>query len=165
MRTAIICALLSGMSVFALGQKNTVTPPSGAKSLVITFKDGHQQTFSAADVARVEFSTASAPDQYPGRFRGKWKVGTGAGDATFYITLDNHGNATKSFGASHGTWTVVGEEARIIVGRWLARCDPQSWKEIREGRIRARQVVFGFSFQRDGSRKHFAELTTYLNFF
>ena len=83
MRTVLICALFSGMSVFALGQKNTVTPPSGAKSLVITFKDGHQQTFSAADVARVEFSTASAPDQYPGRFRGKWKVGTGAGETRF----------------------------------------------------------------------------------
>jgi hypothetical protein len=115
MRTAIICALLSAMSVFASGQKNTVTPPSGAKSLVITFKDGHQQTFSAADIARLEFNStgASVADEYPGRFRGKWKVGTGVGGDTFYITLDNHGNATKSIGASHGKWTTVGDEARI----------------------------------------------------
>ncbi len=113
MRTVLICALFSGMSVLAGAQSSAVTPPSEAKSLVITFKDGHQQTFSAADVARVEFSTASAPDQYPGRFRGKWKVGTGASGDTFYITLANHGNATKDLGASHGTWTVVGEEARI----------------------------------------------------
>ncbi len=113
LRTVLICALLSGISVLAVAQNSAVAPPSGAKSLVITFKDGHQQTFSTADVARVEFSTAGAPDQYPGRFRGKWKVRTGSDGDTFYITLDNHGNATKSFGASHGTWIVVGEEARI----------------------------------------------------
>jgi hypothetical protein len=116
MRTVLImCALLSVLSVFALAQKNTVMPPAGAKSLVITFKDGHQQTFSAADIARVEFNSsgASTADEYPGRFRGKWKVGTSVGGGTFYITLDNHGNASKSIGASHGTWTVVGEEAQI----------------------------------------------------
>jgi hypothetical protein len=115
MRTVLICALFSGISLLAVAQNSAVTPPNGAKSLVITFKDGHQQTFSAADVARVEFSAAAstAPDEYPGRFRGKWKVGTGAGGDTFYITLDNRGNATKSIGASHGKWTVVGEEARI----------------------------------------------------
>jgi hypothetical protein len=115
MRTVLICALLSGMSVLAVAQNSAVTPPSGAKSLVITFKDGHQQTFPAADVARVEFSSvaSTATDEYPGRFRGKWKVGLGVGSGTFYITLDNHGNAAKSYGASHGKWTVVGEEARI----------------------------------------------------
>lgn len=115
MRTVITCALLSVISVWAVAQKNTITPPSGAKSLVITFKDGHQQTFSAADVARVEFSDSatSATDEYPGRFRGKWKVATGAGGDTFYITLDNHGNASKSIGASHGKWQAVGEEAQI----------------------------------------------------
>jgi hypothetical protein len=114
MRSVLICALLSAFSVFAFAQKNTVTPPVGAKSLVITFKDGHQQTFSAADIARIEFaSSTSALDEYPGRFRGKWKVETGTGGATFYITLDNRGNASKSIGASHGTWIVSGEEARI----------------------------------------------------
>jgi hypothetical protein len=115
MRTVIICALLSVLSVFSFAEKNTVTPPVGAKSLVITFKDGHQQTFSAADIARLEFSSAAASvaSEYPGRFRGKWKVATGTGGETFYITLDNHGNASKSIGASHGTWTVVGEEAQI----------------------------------------------------
>lgn len=114
MRTVFICALLSGISVLVFAQKNTVTPPAGAKSLVITFKDGHQRTFSAADVARVEFnSSPSAGDEYPGRFRGKWKVETAERGETFYITLDNHGNASKSIGASHGTWIVSGEEAQI----------------------------------------------------
>ncbi len=113
MRTVLICVLLSLLSIFAFAQKNTVTPPPGAKSLVITFKDGHQQTFSAADIAHLEFNSSSANDEYPGRFRGKWKVETGEHGETFYITLDNHGNATKSIGASHGTWIASGEEAQI----------------------------------------------------
>jgi hypothetical protein len=114
MRTVIICALLSLTSVWAVAQNKAVTPPAGAKSLVITFKDGHQQTFSASDITRLEFnSSGNASDEYPGRFRGKWKVGTSVGGGTFYITLDNHGNATKDLGASHGKWQAVGEEAQI----------------------------------------------------
>lgn len=115
MRAALACLLFSVISVFAAAQNSTVATPSGAKSLVITFKDGHQESFSVTDISRVEFKKTSletASEQYPGRFRGRWKVGDGAGD-TFYITLDNHGVATKSKGASHGTWRVDGEEARI----------------------------------------------------
>ena len=31
----------------------------------------------------------------------------------FFITLDPSGDAKKTMGAAHGTWTVVGNEARI----------------------------------------------------
>src|SRR5579864_6090551 len=108
-------------------------------SMVLIFKDGHQKSFSASDVARIEFSPARivlrnghqegfSPDALVriemkdsaadsgvlGRnhFVGKWRVGTGAG-GDFFITLDRNGNATKTLGASHGTWTVVDGEARI----------------------------------------------------
>ena len=46
-------------------------------------------------------------------FVGRWEVGTGVGSMTFYITLDRDGQATKSQGSPHGTWTMHGDEARI----------------------------------------------------
>src|SRR6185312_3685078 len=80
-------------------------------SLVIVFKDGHQQTFSMSDVSRIEFkSTENAASVGRGTFLGRWKVGDGMG-GHFYVTLDANGGATKSMGASHGTWNIVGSEA------------------------------------------------------
>jgi hypothetical protein len=103
-------------------------------SLVIIFNDGRQQSFAATDNARIEFKGAamivsqgehqqSIPvseiariefNRAPGRghFVGKWRVGQGNGDH-FYITLERNGEASKSIGANHGTWTVVDGEARI----------------------------------------------------
>lgn len=91
-----------------------VALPADRKAIVITFKDGRQQTFSLADIARIEFKTAAVPAAPGGRgsFPGRWKVGEGNG-GIFYITLDRDGTAMKSIGASHGTWTVVDGEARI----------------------------------------------------
>ena len=85
------------------------------QSLVIIFKDGRQQTFSMADVARIEFrnpATQSLNGSGKGRFLGKWKVGDGMG-GHFFIDLQPSGEATKSMGSSHGTWMVVDGEARI----------------------------------------------------
>jgi hypothetical protein len=103
-------------------------------SLVIVFSDGRQQSFAATDNARIEFKGAAmvvsegehqqsipmseiariefnrAPGR--GRFVGKWRVGQGNGDH-FYITLERNGDASKTIGANHGTWTVVDGEARI----------------------------------------------------
>ncbi|HWC17530.1 MAG TPA: hypothetical protein VG498_10970 [Terriglobales bacterium] len=82
-------------------------------ALVIVFKDGHQQRFSMADIDRVEFKIAeNVPSAGRGNFIGKWKVGDGMG-GHFYITLDANGEAKKTMGVSHGTWIVVGNEARI----------------------------------------------------
>jgi hypothetical protein len=80
----------------------------------IVFKDGHKQTVAAADIARVEFESSDSSATVPGRahFIGKWEVGEGNGH-NFFITLDDNGDATKSIGAAHGTWTVVDGEARI----------------------------------------------------
>ena len=49
----------------------------------------------------------------PSSFVGRWEVGLGAGNQTFYITLDKNGKATKTHGSPDGHWTVFGDEARI----------------------------------------------------
>ena len=81
--------------------------------VVIVFKDGHKQNVSMGG-ARIEFESASSgpgPSRY--HFVGKWEVGEGGNGSNFYITLEADGEARKSIGASHGTWTVVDGEARI----------------------------------------------------
>jgi hypothetical protein len=81
--------------------------------VLIVFKDGRQQNIPAPDIARVEFETAaSASLPSLNHFVGKWEVGDGMG-SNFYITLEADGEAKKTIGASHGTWTVVDGEARI----------------------------------------------------
>jgi hypothetical protein len=107
--------------------------------VVIVYKDGHRQTLVAGQIARIdlkspatilykdgrreklradidhiEFSESGASVAIPGRahYIGKWEVGEGNG-GHFFITLDSDGNAKKSIGAAHGTWTVVDGEARI----------------------------------------------------
>jgi hypothetical protein len=82
--------------------------------VVIVFKDGHKLTVATTDKARIEFeSSNSAPIPSRAHFVGKWEVGEGDGGRNFYITLGEDGEARKSIGASHGTWTVVDGEARI----------------------------------------------------
>lgn len=136
-RTVFLFALVAiALPLFIYGQKSTKRDDG---SLVIIFKDGRQKSYSMADVARVEFSTpqsvaakderlksysmsdiariefeAAQPLSAKGqnRFLGKWKVGDGAG-STFYITLESDGTASKSTGADHGHWVIVGNEARI----------------------------------------------------
>lgn len=81
---------------------------------IVAFKDGRQQNLSLADVTRIEFSS-KMNDSPLGRnhFVGKWKVGIDVGAGHFFITLEPNGEARKSMGASHGTWTVVDGEARV----------------------------------------------------
>jgi hypothetical protein len=83
-------------------------------SSAVVFKDGHQQKLSASDIARIEFETTTLSAMTPGRshFIGKWEVGQGNG-STFLITLEADGEAKKTLGSPHGTWTVVDGEARI----------------------------------------------------
>jgi hypothetical protein len=82
---------------------------------VIVYKDGHQEKLPAADIARIEFETSELGAMAPGRghFVGKWEVGEGSGGSNFFITLDADGDAKKSIGPAHGTWTLVDGEARI----------------------------------------------------
>ena len=90
-------------------------------SVVITFKDGHQQNFRCLRCRRsssrprtrqllcpCRSPRLSAPDI-------TWAAG-GVETArvhNFIITLDRDGHATKSIGSAHGTWTVENGEAHV----------------------------------------------------
>jgi hypothetical protein len=100
-------------------------PPAPAKSsgtIVIVFKDGHRQSFSLSDIERVEFPVPalSASDTAPanldapprGHYVGKWECGDGNG-STFFITLKDSGDATRSIGDVHGRWVYINGEARV----------------------------------------------------
>lgn len=140
--------------------------------VVIVYKDGHRQTLAAGEIARIdlkepakiiykdghreklradidhiEFSEFNASVAVPGRahFIGKWEVGEGNG-GKFFITLDADGNAKKSIGATHGTWTVVDGEARVT---W-----DDGWRDaIRKRGSKHEKVAFepGKSFDDDPS--------------
>lgn len=80
---------------------------------MVVFKDGHKEKLAASDILRIEFEDfASSMTPSRGHFIGKWEVGEGNG-SNFFITLEASGNAIKSIGATHGTWSVVDGEARI----------------------------------------------------
>lgn len=91
-------------------------------SVVITFKDGHQQSFPLSEVSRIQLKTATKTTSVAlpaepfsasaGHFMGKWRVGDGNG-RDFTITLDHDGHASKSMGSSRGTWVVENGEAHI----------------------------------------------------
>jgi len=139
MRGVIRVIALSGLALFGLAEA-VAAPADDRGSIVIVFKDGHRQSFAMAEIARmdfkapavivykdghqdkfapseiarIEFGNPSSSEMTPGRghFVGKWEVGQGNG-STFYITLDADGEARKTLGSSHGTWTLVDGEARI----------------------------------------------------
>jgi hypothetical protein len=105
-------AIMASPAIVA-AQKKAV-PKDGQDSIVITFKDGHSQRFHLAEVERIEFESAELPTASSsfGHFLGRWKVGDGSG-SWFYITLSRDGRAYKTIGSYHGSWEVVGDEARI----------------------------------------------------
>lgn len=105
------------MGLFALSSAAQAKAAT-EETLVVTLKDGRQQSFPVSDIARIEFKktaavrAASTPGSNEGRFLGKWKVGDGQGNI-FTITLDRNGRARKSIGSAQGTWEMVGDEAHI----------------------------------------------------
>jgi hypothetical protein len=112
----MICLLgVFALPAFAAPKANATH--SGDDSIVIVFKDGHQQSFSMADIARIEFSTPASTASAPvgiNRFLGRWTVGEGSGmNNNFTITLKRNGAAEKSIGSTHGTWMIIDGEARI----------------------------------------------------
>ena len=138
--TAIFFVLLVVSAIASSGQ--TPTSKDARGSLVVVFKDGHSQSFSMADIVRIDFgapakivfkdghqqslvladtsriefggSAVSAALVGKNHFLGKWRVGMGGGGGGhFFITLKADGEATKTVGSGHGTWTVVDGEARI----------------------------------------------------
>ena len=118
----------------------TARPADDHSSVVVVFKDGHRQSFAVAEIARIDFkapsvvvykdghqekvsgnitriefedSTGSTMTPSRAHFIGKWEVGQGGNASNFFITLEADGEARKSIGAAHGTWTLVDGEARV----------------------------------------------------
>jgi hypothetical protein len=116
MRKGTMILLVAGTLLLAgrSAEPGQTSTPEDQDKIVIIFKDGHQQSFRVADVARIEFSQSarSISTTSSVRFVGRWKVGDGAG-GTFYITLKPEGKAEKTLGSRDGTWTVVNGEARV----------------------------------------------------
>ena len=120
LRRFSIVAVMFFASLVPLRSQAAVNDKDAGNAIVITFKDGHQQTFSLADIAHIEFKTSSAatksasidvPDRH--HFVGKWNVGDGRG-GTFEFRLDDSGEAHNNVnGGMHGTWTYTNGEAHI----------------------------------------------------
>jgi hypothetical protein len=82
------------------------------KADAIVYKDGHREKL-AADIDRIEFGDSEfAANPSRAHFIGKWEVGDGNHNK-FFITLEPDGDARKTLGSSHGTWTLVDGEAHI----------------------------------------------------
>lgn len=118
MRKTIVFSALSAL-VLGPGLLHAAAAKSSAGSIVIVFKDGHRQSFSLADIERIEFpgaaaaSSSSGENEPPrGRFVGKWEVGDGAGN-DFTITLNEDGGAFRTLGDVHGHWSYVNGDALI----------------------------------------------------
>ena len=109
-KTVWILGMLVFVAPLAAPKAATEVEPG---SIVIVFRDGRQQSFRLADIARIEFnSPAEKASVGQARFLGEWKVGNGAG-GTFFITLKPDGVAHKTLNSVDGTWTVVNGEAHI----------------------------------------------------
>ena len=174
---------LSAFSVVLIPFLATFTPMALADerdSIVIVYKDGHRQTLSpaeilkielkppagivyknghrekiAGDIERIEFADNDLTSRLPGRshYVGKWEVGEGNG-GRFFITLEADGDAKKSIGSRHGTWTLVDGEARIT---W-----DDGWHDVIrkvDGRHEKRAYEPGKSFNDEPSNVTFARNT------
>ena len=121
MRKIVSAASLAAILLLTVSS-SFAAPPATAKTvpgtIVIVFKDGHRQSFSLADIERVEFPTSdlagAANTTFPsrGHFLGKWEVGDGSGN-NFFITLREDGDAMRSLGDVHGKWIYVDGEVQI----------------------------------------------------
>ncbi len=139
---AVLVMVVGGVLVCAAETKSN-------RSVTVIFKDGHQKSYSVTDLSRIEFNknmmlvnsggrqenirvsdivrmefqdAGSQPRFGRNHFVGKWEFGEGYANRTFLVTLYADGKAYKSLGASHGTWVVVDNEARIS---W-----DDGWKDV-----------------------------------
>ena len=157
MRKGTMILLVVGTLLLAerSAQAGQMSASDDQDKIVIIFKDGHQQSFRVAEVARIEFSQSvrSVSAVSSVRFVGRWKVGDGAG-GIFYITLQPEGKAEKTLGSRDGTWTVINGEARVS---WQ-----DGWHDvIRKVGNKYQKVAFspGSSFDAEPSNVAQAEYT------
>jgi hypothetical protein len=133
-----VVRILVACSLWALAASVVPVLADDHDSIVIVYKDGHRQTLVSSQIAKIDLTSPAAIvykdghrekvrgtiesvefgdaiSALPSRshFIGKWRVGEGNGDK-FYITLEANGDAKKTLGMPHGTWSLVDGEARIL---------------------------------------------------
>lgn len=104
--------------VYRDGHQKSFTITNGSR---IDFEAGNMtvshgknvETIHVSDVASIDFNSGKSIGFGINHFVGKWEFGTGVGSQTFFVTLERNGQAHKTFGSPHGTWSVVEGEARI----------------------------------------------------
>ena len=162
MRKLMLTSAVSGVLLIGGSMLRSYASPIDERDpVVLVYKDGHRQTLSSgqvaridlkspgtilykdghreklrADVERIEFSEAGASVAVPGRahYIGKWEAGDGNG-SNFFITLEADGSAKKSIGITRGTWSLVDGEAHIV---W-----DDGWRDIiRKRGSRHEKVAF-----------------------
>jgi len=119
--TALFCTAQKQLTVVMTdGHEKTfsIANVSGiefSKGTMLVKQGGHQESIPVANIVRIEFNSAAAKSLPLGRnhFIGRWEFGTGVGSQTFFVTLNRDGTAHKTIGSHSGTWTVVDGEARI----------------------------------------------------
>ena len=138
LRIVPVSAVLLFIATCAAVRANAL-PLEDRDPVVIIYKDGHRQSLAAGQIVRldlkapatiiykdghreklrgeidhIEFDESAASVAVPGRshYVGKWEVGEGNG-SHFFITLEANGDAKKSIGSPHGTWSLVDGEAHI----------------------------------------------------
>jgi hypothetical protein len=120
---------------------SAVAQTKAANSITVVYKDNHQQTYTSAEVSRIDLKNdvlvvnrTGHDEQIPlgkvsridiheapadvannrSHFIGKWEMGVDSGtQRSFRVTLDRDGQAHKTIGSDHGTWTFVDGNARI----------------------------------------------------
>jgi hypothetical protein len=113
-KTARVICIAGSLALAVAAGTQARAASTEESSIVITFKDGRQQTFPLATIAHIEFTAPAgrAPVTSRGNFLGRWQVGDGQGN-DFIITLSRDGKASKTIGSPHGTWRTVHGEAQI----------------------------------------------------
>ena len=95
MRKGTIMLLVVGTLLLAgcYARAGQISASEDQDKIVIIFKDGHQQSFRVADVARIEFSQSARNISTAGsvRFVGRWKVGDGGGYLLHYTEAGGKG--------------------------------------------------------------------------
>src|SRR3954452_4801151 len=133
-RVCLVIAVLA--AAVCSGQSNP------QKSITVVLKDGQQKSFALQDISRIDFKNDMMTVNHHGQqenipvaniarmdftggaaskglsldrnyFAGKWQFGESPGMGTFDVTLDPDGQAHKTIGDPHGTWTVIDSEAQI----------------------------------------------------
>ena len=114
----VFSALTATPTLRGEGQDLSLRANDGRTTLVITFNNGRQQTYSLAEIARIEFKGS---DTTPGTdpVVGPWNWSA----AGWTVTFLPGGRVEASSGreSNSGTWRVTGTNPRTYEIRWSSR--------------------------------------------